>query len=79
MRAITISVLLCLFASPAVATQNEDATQAPSRHHAATTGMAPVGHRQPTQRGLPPAVRRQENRRSAPDPFGPLPKICSNC
>ena len=79
MRAISIAVVFCFCASAAVAAQNENAVPAPSRHHAATTGMAPVGHRQPTEKSLPRSVRKQEDGGAAADPFGPLPKICSNC
>jgi hypothetical protein len=42
-----------------------------------TTGMAPVGHRQPTLKGLPDSAR--DISRPAVDPLGPLPKICNQC
>jgi hypothetical protein len=42
--------------------------------------QAPVGHRQPTQSTLPPAVRKEEDSaRREPDPLGPIPNICRNC
>jgi hypothetical protein len=42
--------------------------------------QAPVGHRQPTQSTLPPAVRKEEDStRRAVDDLGPVPKICKNC
>jgi hypothetical protein len=44
-----------------------------------TTPDAPVGHRQPTQKSLPPQMRRNEGAPTAPDPLGPLPKICNDC
>jgi hypothetical protein len=45
-----------------------------------TTGSAvaaPVGHRQPTLKGLPDSAR--DIARPAVDPLGPLPKICNQC
>jgi hypothetical protein len=47
---------------------------------AETTGSgiaAPVGHRQPTLKGLPDSAR--DIARPTVDPFGPLPQICNNC
>ena len=43
--------------------------------------QAPVGHRQPTQSTLPPAVRKDEETtgRDTVDPLGPVPSICRNC
>ncbi|HZP71503.1 MAG TPA: hypothetical protein VFB29_16325, partial [Pseudolabrys sp.] len=41
--------------------------------------QAPVGHRQPTQRSLPPAVRKEEDATKPSDPLGPIPNICRNC
>ena len=36
--------------------------------------------RQPTERSLPPSVRKEEDsKRRGADPLGPLPKICTNC
>jgi hypothetical protein len=45
-----------------------------------TTGSgiaAPVGHRQPTLKGLPDSAR--DIARPAVDPLGPLPQICNQC
>ena len=38
---------------------------------------APVGHRQPTLKGLPDSAR--DITRPAVDPLGPLPRICNGC
>jgi hypothetical protein len=38
---------------------------------------APVGHRQPTLKGLPDSAR--DIARPAVDPLGPLPRICNAC
>jgi hypothetical protein len=60
-------------------------TQPQQQQPSPTTGMgrqqAPIGHRQPTQRDLPPRVRENEKSpgQGAPDPYGPLPQICRNC
>jgi len=43
------------------------------------TPQAPVGHRQPTERSLPPSVRKEEDAKREPDPLGPIPSICRNC
>ncbi|HMF23800.1 MAG TPA: hypothetical protein VKG24_16955 [Pseudolabrys sp.] len=87
MRAITIAIPALVLVSFAAAAQ--DRGRAPSgpalappasATGQATTPQAPVGHRQPTQSTLPPAVRSEEDSRRQPaDPLGPVPKICSNC
>jgi hypothetical protein len=45
--------------------------------------QAPVGHRQPTLNGLPPAARQEERSpaddQRAVDPFGNVPNICTGC
>jgi hypothetical protein len=45
--------------------------------------QAPVGHRQPTLNGLPPAVRHDERSETdgqrVVDPFANVPNICSGC
>jgi len=87
MRAITIAIPVLIWLSLAAAAQDQGRTSpglmsAPPAAGAATTGVpqAPVGHRQPTQGTLPPAVRSQETTgRQTGDPLGPMPKICRNC
>jgi hypothetical protein len=58
-------------------------TPPPPASPGAATGIpqAPVGHRQPMQSTLPPAVRRDEDSpgRTVTDPLGPIPSICKNC
>jgi hypothetical protein len=97
MRVIITAVVFSALLTGAVAAQQDSGlssgksgTQSP----APTTGMggngagntgaqpnAPVGHRQPTQRDLPPSIRDSEKspRSNRPDPYGPLPQICRNC
>jgi hypothetical protein len=45
--------------------------------------QAPVGHRQPTLNGLPPAVRHDERTdadgQRVADPFADVPNICTGC
>jgi hypothetical protein len=53
--------------------------QPPATSGMGTTPDAPVGHRQPTQKSLPPQLRNYEGSPAAPDPLGPLPKICNGC
>lgn len=90
---LTISVALSAFVLPsamqgAVAqergadptVQDRAAVQPPSRYAGAVETMgagAPVGHRQPTLKGLPDSAR--DISRPAVDPLGPLPKICNQC
>jgi len=84
MRAIVTAVLLSLLAGAAAA-QNPGGTIGPQSRPAdrAVRQEAPVGHRQPTERSLPPSVRKNENTvgegRPAEDPLGPLPQICRGC
>jgi hypothetical protein len=87
MRALTMAVAASILLNLAAAAQDRgrDAVARTPPPPAATTGAAtaaaPVGHRQPTQDRLPPAVRQKEEsitRRPA-DPLGPIPKICSDC
>jgi hypothetical protein len=84
MRAIISAVLLSLLAGAAVAQNAVDTvrpqSQPPDR---GVRQEAPVGHRQPTERSLPPGVRKNEDTvgegRGVEDPFGPLPNICRGC
>jgi hypothetical protein len=71
-RATTIVVPVLMLVSEAVLAQE------PGR---AQPGQTPVGHRQPMQSTLPPAVRKEEvtTGRRPVDDLGPIPKICSNC
>jgi hypothetical protein len=59
--------------------QDRAAAQPSPRYAGAgeTTGAAPVGHRQPTLKGLPDSAR--DIARPAVDPLGPLPQICNQC
>jgi len=87
MRAVLIAAVFASFATAAAAQSGgpSPTPMPPAKPPApATTGTgtppeAPVGHRQPTQRDLPPHVRQNEAAPAAPDPLGPLPKICRDC
>lgn len=87
MRTMTIAIPLSILMSVAAAAQEQrksptnptplPPTTAPGQTN---TPQAPVGHRQPTQSTLPPAVRQEEDTaRREPDPLGPIPNICKNC
>jgi hypothetical protein len=87
MRAMTIAIPASILLNIAAAAQDQG-RQSPNRTmpppgSAGTAGtavpQAPVGHRQPTERSLPPGVRKEEDARRQPDPLGPIPKICTNC
>jgi hypothetical protein len=86
MRVLTIAIPASMLLSLAAAAQDQGRTStdrmsppAPATGQAGRP-QAPVGHRQPTQGTLPPAVRKEEDTARRPaDPFGPVPKICSNC
>ena len=84
MRAIITAVLLSLLAGAAAA-QNAGNTVRPQSQPAdrAVRHEAPVGHRQPTERSLPPGARKNEDTvgegRGTEDPLGPLPQICRGC
>jgi hypothetical protein len=88
MRPMTIAIPLSILMSVAAAAQEQRkplASPTPSPPPTTTPGQtgtpqAPVGHRQPTQSTLPPAVRQEEDSaRREPDPLGPVPNICRNC
>ena len=60
--------------------QDRVASQPSPRYAAEATGsafVAPVGHRQPTLKGLPDSAR--DITRPAVDPLGPLPRMCNGC
>jgi hypothetical protein len=86
MRAMTIafpaSILLSLAAAAQEQTRDSSGRTPPPLASPGGTAVpqAPVGHRQPTEKSLPPAVRREEDARRQPaDPLGPIPSICRNC
>lgn len=76
-RATTIVVPVLMLVNEAVLAQEPGRAQ-PGQTPAQP---APVGHRQPMQSTLPPAVRKEEDTtgRRPVDDLGPIPKICSNC
>ena len=77
MRATTIVIPVLMLVSEAAVAQEPGRAQ-PGQTPAQP---APVGHRQPMQSTLPPAVRKEEDTtgRRPVDDLGPIPKICSNC
>ena len=85
MRAMTIALPASILLSIAAEAQDQG-RQSPGRmttppaSAGTTTPQEPVGHRQPTERSLPPSVRKEEDSaKRQTDPLGPLPKICTNC
>ncbi len=89
MRAILIAASFLALTSIAAAAQQlnqpvcpggSPCSQRPAPPSAAKEPATPVGHRQPTMNGLSPQVRHEETTGSgAPDPLGPLPRICRAC
>jgi len=84
MRAMTIAIPASILINIAAMAQDQGRqspgwTMPPPGSAGTTTLQAPVGHRQPTERSLPPSVRKEEDARQQPDPLGPIPKICTNC
>jgi hypothetical protein len=86
MRAMTIAFPASIVLSLAAAGQEQTRDslgRAPPPPVASPGGaaapQAPVGHRQPTEKSLPPAVRQEESSRRQADPLGPIPSICRNC
>jgi hypothetical protein len=87
MRTMTIAIPLSILMSVGVEAQEQrrpstSPTPPPPTSAPGQTGIpqAPVGHRQPTQSTLPPAVRQEEDSaRRERDPLGPIPNICRNC
>jgi hypothetical protein len=87
MRTMTIAIPLSILMSVAAAAQEQrksstSPTPSPPTSAPGQMGIpqAPVGHWQPTQSTLPPAVRQEEDTaRREPDPLGPIPNICRNC
>lgn len=84
MRAMLIVLPASILLSVAAAAQDQGKDSSGRAPPPATAGknipQAPVGHRQPTQRSLPPAARKDEDAGTKPpDPLGPIPSICKNC
>ena len=85
MRAMTIAIPASILLNIAAVAQDQgrqspSQTMPPPGSAGTASPQAPVGHRQPTQRSLPPSVRKEEDAAvKPPDPLGPLPKICTNC
>lgn len=99
MRTFTIAILLAMLAISATAqdaTAPADGNSPPpatsqdrplaggnSTNGLGSVWQAPVGHRQPTLNGLPPAVRHDERSEAGGqrvvDPFAAVPNICSGC
>jgi hypothetical protein len=84
MRAMTIVIPVLMFVSDVALSQDQGKTLSGQKPSLPTSGtaipQAPVGHRQPMQNDLPPAVRKDEDSaRKQPDPLGPIPSICRNC
>jgi hypothetical protein len=89
--AMMAAILLAVLAGDAMAQMPDPVTGAPPQPatngaavmpdmpNAAAIPEAPVGHRQPTQRSLPPRVREDEASERTVDPLGPLPQICNGC
>jgi hypothetical protein len=84
MHAMTIAIPALILLNMTAAAQDQG-RQSPSRtmpppgSAGTATPQAPVGHRQPTERSLPPSVRKEEDSKKQPDPLGPIPSICRNC
>jgi len=82
MRALVIGIFIAMLACAAVAQNMDDRARplSPSTTNGAAAPQAPVGHRQPTEKNLPPQVRKDETTGSGVrDPLGPIPDICKGC
>jgi hypothetical protein len=99
MRTFTIVIFLAMLTGTAVAqdspapapgnapppptTQSPPLVSGNSTNGLGSVWQAPVGHRQPTLNGLPPAVRHDERSEAdgqrVVDPFANVPNICSGC
>lgn len=84
MRAMTIAIPASILLNIAAVAQDQGRQPAnrampPPGSAGTAPPQAPVGHRQPTERSLPPSVRKEEDAKRQPDPLGPVPKICTNC
>lgn len=99
MRTLTTTILLAITLTGTAAAQDSTAPANTNQPPPATTQdrplggnttnglgsvwQAPVGHRQPTLNGLPPAVRHDERSETdgqrVVDPFANVPNICSGC
>jgi len=86
MRATTIAIPISILLNFAASAQDQSrpsrsGPMPPPASAGTTTPQAPASHRQPTERTLPPAVRKEEDstKRQEVDPLGPIPSICKNC
>ncbi len=83
MRALITGILIAMLACAAVAQTMDNKLRPPApptTNGAAALPQAPVGHRQPTEKNLPPRVRQEEtDGRATVDPLGPLPQLCKGC
>ena len=89
MREIVTAIPILVLLSPVAAAQDQSrnstggmqTTPSPPTATTAPIPQAPVGHRQPTQGGLPPSVRQDEDTtgRGVVDGLGRVPQICRNC
>jgi len=83
MRALATAILIAMLACAAVAQNLDDKARplSPSATNGtATAPQAPIGHRQPTQKNLPPQIQKDETTGSGVhDPLGPLPQLCKGC
>jgi hypothetical protein len=97
MRTVTTAFLLTMMLTGAAAaqdaaapangnpatTQDRPLVSGNSTNGLGSVWQAPVGHRQPTLNGLPPAVRHDERSETdgqrVVDPFANVPNICSGC
>jgi len=83
MRTLVTAILITMLACAAVAQNLDDKARPLSP--AATKGsaampQAPIGHRQPTEKNLPPHIRKDETTgNGVRDPLGPLPQLCKGC
>jgi len=79
--AILSAMILPLAAGGALAQRMPPTQPQPPADTSPAIPQAPIGHRQPTIRDLPPGTARQEesDKGSAASDFGPLPNICQGC
>jgi len=78
------AVILAMAAGSALAQKMPPTQPQPPTNAAPAIPQAPIGHRQPTMKDLPPAAARGEESDkpslgSAASDFGPLRSICRGC
>jgi hypothetical protein len=78
------AVILAITAGSALAQKTPPTQPQPPANAAPATAQAPIGHRQPTKKDLPPATVQEEKSDkpslgSAASDFGPLRSICRGC